>query len=197
MSLKDRLKDYMGFLETRRDEFKRRRDVLARFPGTRLENYVVIKGHLENLELGENVTIQSGTVLHLGGFDWCRNKGFLKIGDNGVISPNCVLYGAGPAGIRIGKGFDCAPGVSIFSSISNYGEGDREHIFAPVEIGDNVIIFANSVISPGVKIGDNAVIAAGSVVTRDIPANSLAGGTPAKVITPNTRHKKIKIPRQT
>ena len=52
----------------------------------------------------------------------------------------------------------------------------------PVRIGNNVWVGANVTILPGVSIGDNAIIAAGAVVTKDIPANMLAAGIPAKVI---------------
>ena len=51
----------------------------------------------------------------------------------------------------------------------------------PVKIGKCVWIGAGVIILPGVTIGDNSVIGAGSVVTRDIPANSVAYGNPARV----------------
>lgn len=54
----------------------------------------------------------------------------------------------------------------------------------PVRIGNGVWIGGNVTILPGVTIGDNAVIGAGSVVTEDIPANTLAVGTPARVLRP-------------
>ena len=155
---------------------------LERLYGAKIEDNVTIKGPISNLKLGKNVQIQSNTVLHLGGMAWCEKKGLISIGDNGVISPNCVIYGCGPEGVQIGKNFDCAPGVCIFSSMTNYKQRSNHHLFSPVVIGDNVIIFANSVISPGVTIGNNAVIAAGSVVTKNIPAGSFAGGCPAKII---------------
>jgi acetyltransferase-like isoleucine patch superfamily enzyme len=53
---------------------------------------------------------------------------------------------------------------------------------APVMIEDNVWIGAHTIILPGVRIGYNAAIGAGSVVTRDIPANCLAVGNPARVL---------------
>ena len=52
-----------------------------------------------------------------------------------------------------------------------------------IEIFDNVFIGAHSIIIGNVKIGPNAIIAAGSVVTKDVPANSIVGGNPAKVIS--------------
>ncbi|MGM1299845.1 DapH/DapD/GlmU-related protein, partial [Enterobacter hormaechei] len=52
----------------------------------------------------------------------------------------------------------------------------------PVTIGDNVWIGGRAIINPGVTIGDNAVIASGAVVTKDVPANAVVGGNPAKII---------------
>ena len=49
-------------------------------------------------------------------------------------------------------------------------------------IGNNVWVGANATVVPGVTIGDGAVIAAGEVVTKDVPANVIAGGIPAKII---------------
>ena len=147
-----------------------------------IEPHVIVKGDINNISLGKNVIIQSGTVLHLGGLEWCKNAGHLRIGDDSCISPNCTLYGTGPGGITIGDRFDCGPGVRIFSSRTDYESVSRSAVFAPVIIGDDVIVYSNVVISPGVSIGNRSVIAAGSVITRDVPSDCLAGGTPGKVI---------------
>ena len=52
-------------------------------------------------------------------------------------------------------------------------------------IGDHVWIGARAVVLKGVTIGDGAVIAAGAVVTHDVPAHTLVGGVPAKIIKQN------------
>ncbi len=160
--------------------------IRRKYPTTTIEPGVIVKGDLANLKLGKNVQIQSGVVLHLGGMDWCERQGALEIGDNTVISPNCVLYGAGPGGIHIGKDSGCGPGVGIFASQfasqTDYLKGVEYHWFAPVVIGDRVVICTNAVIGPGVTIGDDSVVAAGSVVTRDVPSSALVGGAPARVI---------------
>lgn len=51
-----------------------------------------------------------------------------------------------------------------------------------IQVGDNVMVGANTLILPNVRIGNNVVVGAGSVVTRDIPSNSVAAGVPCRVI---------------
>jgi maltose O-acetyltransferase len=53
---------------------------------------------------------------------------------------------------------------------------------APIEIDDHVWIGAHTIVLPGVRIGRNSAIGAGSVVTKDVPANCLAVGNPARVV---------------
>lgn len=177
----------IGHLRQLRYESRWRSELARRFPTAFFESNVVVKGPLENLSLGERVIVQSGSVLHLGGMHWCQNTGSLTIGPDSVISPNCVVYAGGTGGVRIGSHFDCGPGVGIFASRSDFSMASDGHVFAPVEIGDRVIVFAHAVIGPGVVIGDNAVIAAGSVVTGDVPAHCLVGGAPAKVLRTGIR----------
>ena len=57
----------------------------------------------------------------------------------------------------------------------------------PIVIGNHVWIGMNSMILKGVSIGDGAVVAAGSVVTKDVPAESIVAGVPAKVIQENVK----------
>ncbi|WP_274617023.1 DapH/DapD/GlmU-related protein [Vibrio furnissii] len=55
-------------------------------------------------------------------------------------------------------------------------------VAAPITIGDNVWIGANATVLPGVFIGNGAVIAAGAVVTKNVAANTVVGGVPAKTL---------------
>jgi maltose O-acetyltransferase len=59
---------------------------------------------------------------------------------------------------------------------------DRLEAAKPITIGDNVWLGGGVIVCPGVTIGDNSVIGAGAVVTRDIPANVVAVGNPARVL---------------
>lgn len=55
-------------------------------------------------------------------------------------------------------------------------------VYKPIHISNDVWIGANCIITAGVTIGEGAVVAAGSVVTKDVPANAIVGGVPAKLI---------------
>ncbi|MCW2279050.1 acyltransferase [Heliophilum fasciatum] len=86
-----------------------------------------------------------------------------------------ILY---PERIRIGE--DCVIGYNTTILAHEYLL--REYRVGDVVIGDRVVIGANCTLLPGIEIGERAVIAAGSVVTADVPANTLVGGVPARVI---------------
>jgi acetyltransferase-like isoleucine patch superfamily enzyme len=60
---------------------------------------------------------------------------------------------------------------------------DQKKIEQDITIGRDVWLGANSVVLAGVTIGDGAVIAAGAVVNRDVPAGSIVGGVPARVLS--------------
>jgi acetyltransferase-like isoleucine patch superfamily enzyme len=89
-------------------------------------------------------------------------------------------------GINSSFGYDCM----VITSKHEVGNG-KVIIAEPIHIGNNVWIYARSIILQGVTIGDNSVIAAGSVVTHDIPANCIAGGNPAKVIRNISRQERL------
>lgn len=61
---------------------------------------------------------------------------------------------------------------------------------APVHVGRNCWLGAGVIVLPGVSIGENTVVGAGSVVTKDLPANVIAVGTPARVVREINEHDK-------
>ena len=78
-------------------------------------------------------------------------------------------------------------GVSIHDENHIFTAGadpiaDRGYVVKPISIGRNVWVGAKATILPGVHIGDNAVIGANAVVTHDVPAYTVVGGVPARVI---------------
>jgi acetyltransferase-like isoleucine patch superfamily enzyme len=136
------------------------------------------------------------------------DEGRLEIGAGVVLEPGVWLTAPDQARLRIGAGSFLNLGVMVASmELVEIGEHcmfangcfvtDANHRFddpdkpvtwqgfttkGPTRIGDNVWCGANVVVTSGVTIGERAVIGANSVVTTDIPAFSIAAGTPAKVL---------------
>lgn len=84
--------------------------------------------------------------------------------------------------IEIGDNVTLAPRVHILCHDASTKTFTGYTKIAPVTIGDNVFVGAESVVLPGVRIGNNVVIGANSTVTHNIPDNSVAVGSPAAVI---------------
>ena len=85
--------------------------------------------------------------------------------------------------MEIGDG--CLIGHQVVFATLNHDlvPSKRGNMFpAPIRLGKNVWVGSHATILAGVTVGDNAVIAAGAVVARDVPANTVVGGVPAKVI---------------
>lgn len=76
----------------------------------------------------------------------------------------------------------CAISWDVLITDTDYHSVNGRPRTAPVKIGDRVWIGARATILKGVTIGDGAIVAAGSVVTSNVPAGTLVGGNPAKVL---------------
>ena len=105
-----------------------------------------------------------------------------RVGRNVFVNQNCTFYDLG--GLDIGDDVMIGPNVSIITSGHPLEPAQRRAatIGKPIVIGRGVWIATGAIVIGGVTIGDNAVVAAGAVVTRDVPANTLVGGNPARVI---------------
>ncbi|MCF0220073.1 MAG: sugar O-acetyltransferase [Muribaculaceae bacterium] len=110
--------------------------------------------------------------------DFGRN---IHVGKDVFINADCKFQDWG--GIYIGDHCLIGHGV-VMATLDHFMEPDRRSglIHAPIRLGKNVWVGSNSTITSGVTIGDNAVIAAGAVVVKDVPANEVWGGVPAKFI---------------
>lgn len=110
--------------------------------------------------------------------DFGRNT---HIGKRVFINSCCHFQDQG--GVYIGDG--CLIGHCVVLATLNHDHNPekRQNLHhKPIRIGNGVWIGANVTITAGVTIGDNAIIAAGAVVTKDVPANMIAGGVPARII---------------
>jgi acetyltransferase-like isoleucine patch superfamily enzyme len=106
---------------------------------------------------------------------------FTTLGKNVFINHACSFLDIG--GITIEDNVMIGPRVNITSENHPLDPADREALIPkPVMIRRNAWIGAGATILPGVTIGENAVVAAGAVVSRDVPANTVVAGIPAKVV---------------
>lgn len=124
-------------------------------------------------ELGRDVTFY-GRVRFIRPYN-------VTIGDGCWINERVVFLAREQ--IVLGKAVNVARETIFLTATNTVDDGKASgHIGKPVQIGDNVWIGARSIILPGVSIGENSIIGAGTVVPKDIPANVVAVGNPAKVI---------------
>ena len=112
------------------------------------------------------------------------NGSRLKVGDRSQLGQNARLQGT----ITIGDDVVMGPDVVMMATSHEFSRTDipinRQGAKPeePITIGNDCWIGTRVIILPGVTIGDHCILAAGAVVTHDIPAGSIAGGVPAKVI---------------
>lgn len=126
---------------------------------------------------------KTGNQVIVEGYFHCDYGFNIEVGENFFSNVNLVILDG--AKVKIGANCFIAPNVGIYTAGHPLDPGRRNkglEYAHPVTIGDDVWIGAGVSILPGVTIGSGAVIAAGSVVRSDIPAASIAGGNPAKVI---------------
>ena len=105
----------------------------------------------------------------------------IRIGKNVFINSGAIFTDLG--GITLEDNVLIAPRVNILTV--NHPENPAERrgvILKPVVIKKNAWIGAGATILPGVTVGENAIVAAGAVVSKDVPANAIVGGIPAKVL---------------
>lgn len=113
------------------------------------------------VDYGSNITIGARTFVnyHLTALDVAR----ITIGEDCQIGPNVQL-------------------LTPTHPVEPQPRRDKLEAALPITIGDNVWLGGGVIVCPGVTIGDNSVIGAGAVVTKDVPANVVAVGNPARPV---------------
>lgn len=137
----------------------------------------VINGMLTLYPFGEKIDIGKNTYIGIGTRIWAMGK--IEIGNNVLIAHNVNIIDNNSHSIE----------SKIREKELNYTINNgfpRKNIFkvgiGNIKIRDNVWIGMNSIILKGVEIGENVIVAAGSVVTKDIPPNTMVAGNPATII---------------
>ena len=106
----------------------------------------------------------------------------IYVGDNFYAGYNCTILDM--AEVKIGHNCMIGPNVGIYTAGHSIEPKNRNKsgFGIPITIGNDVWVGGSCVILAGVTIGDNSIVAAGSVVTKDVPANTIVAGNPAKVL---------------
>lgn len=107
----------------------------------------------------------------------------LELGEGVFVNMGCRFQDTG--GISIGEGTLIGHG-STLTTLNHAVDPDRraDMVPAPVVIGRKVWLGAGVTVVPGVTIGDGAIVGAGAVVTKDVPADAVVAGVPARLIRP-------------
>ena len=113
---------------------------------------------------GSGVGVKLGNYSSLNSGAWISND--TEMGDHVMLGPNVMIISASHNH------------ELLDIPMREQGAPKRK----PVKIGNDVWIGARSIILRGVMVGDQAIVAAGSVVTKDVPACSIVGGSPARLI---------------
>lgn len=134
--------------------------------------------------IGNNVTIKTNSIIDCSGVYSELGEG-LVIGNNVGISENVFIQIRG--NVIIEEDVIMGPGVKIFSENHKFEDSNipirkQGTSRKGVLIEKGCWIGAAAIILDGVTIGQSSVVSAGAVVTKNVPANSLVGGIPAKVI---------------
>jgi maltose O-acetyltransferase len=119
--------------------------------------------HIGNMECGKNTVINFGCYLD--------NRRKIVIGNNVGIAHNTKIYTLG----------------------HDLNDPEFRTKGKSIIIKDNVFIFSNTLIMPGVTIGEGAIVLAGSVVTHDVIPYSIVGGNPAKITSMRNKNINYKI----
>lgn len=144
--------------------------------------YVNISGN--NIRIGRCFTAIGEPMHQVEIGVWGREPGLgsIEIGDCVLMSPGSRISASDE--ITIGDGVMMANGAYVTDSDWHmiYDRTVRSEAVTPVNIGRNVWLGDHSTVLKGVTIGENSVVAARAVVTRDVPANVVVAGNPARVV---------------
>ena len=133
---------------------------------------------------------------------YCEYGVNIHVGKECFFNYNCILLDVSP--ITLGNGVWLGANVTLATPNHpliaeerlnvDYPDGRHDLEYsAPITIKDGCWICSGATICGGVTIGENSVVAAGAVVTKDVPANSMVAGVPAKVIRTIDEQDRINV----
>ena len=141
--------------------------------GVQIYRYTTIE-HPHKVTLSDGVMLQENVLVN------SELNGTLYLGRNVQINPHCKLDHSGD--LYIGDDTLISANTTLYTHSHGY-DPRTVPVARPLHVGKNVWIGSHVVVLDNVNtIGDGALIASGSVVTKDVPANAIVGGNPAKIL---------------
>jgi len=152
--------------------------------GVYLDEGVYLHACPGGITIGRDTLIMHNAELHVYNFRELPNAG-IKIGEESLIGEFSIIRGQG--GVTIGDRVYTSPGTQIIAVNHVFDDPAKPFIDQGITaqgiiIEDDVWLGSNVVVTDGVRIGQGAVVAAGAVVTDDVPAHTIVGGVPARII---------------
>jgi acetyltransferase-like isoleucine patch superfamily enzyme len=150
------------------------------------------------LEIGRRGRIDFGRFVWIGDGTKIRcHEGRVEIGEKTVIGQECTI--SAYQRVRIGEQCVIADRAMFIDFDHGVVEVDRpirqQGIYKrDVEVGSNVWVGYGACILRGVRVGDNSIVGTNSVVTRDVPANAVVAGIPARVIRMREAPERLRWP---
>ncbi len=159
---------------------------------------LVFFGRKLQIQIGRRGTIRFGRFVWVGDGTKIRcHEGEVVIGPKTVLGQECTISAF--QHVRIGEQCVIADRAMFIDFDHGSVEVDRpirqQGIYKrDVDVGANVWIGYGACILRGVRVGDNAIIGTNSVVTRDVPANAVVGGVPARILRMRETPKTLRWP---
>ena len=166
--------------------------------GAYLDEGVYLHACPQGIEIGSRTIVMHGAMLHVYNFRDMPHS-HIRIGRDSLIGEYTVIRGQG--GVVIGDRVYTSPLSQIIAVNHVFSDPARPFVEQGITaegilIEDDVWIGAGAVITDGVHIGKGAVVAAGAVVTSDVPAHTVVGGVPARVIKTITAEERQATTRE-
>jgi acetyltransferase-like isoleucine patch superfamily enzyme len=151
----------------------------------RTDGFLFLGRHLE-LQIARGAEVRFGRFVWIGDGSKIRcHEGLVEIGEKTVLGQECTI--SAYQHVRIGEQCVIADRAMFIDFDHGIVEVERpirlQGIYKrDVEVGSNVWIGYGACILRGVRVGDNSVIGTNAVVTKDVPANAVVAGIPARVV---------------
>ena len=148
---------------------------------------IIPRGNSSFLSNSKNISVGENTSVGMDCKFYAQDKDSkISIGKNVSFNDNVTINADCGGDIFIGDNVLIGPSVIMRASNHNFHDSslpirNQGHKASSIFIANNVWIGAGVIVLPNVLIGENSIIGAGSVVTKDIPSDSVALGSPAKV----------------